>query len=135
MGVAGREDELEELVQPAELLDHLAELPAIESVISRAIYTHRHHLTRKFILARWLFELLTVFPTTHSSVTYNKFATQQSNRAFAAELLAPAEEILNLIPSPSISSSETEELANHCEGSAMVITYQIQNHWIAEIEG
>jgi hypothetical protein len=58
---------------------------------------------------------------------------QRVERAFAAELLAPAEGIVQLLESPPETASEEEldPIAQHYGVSPMVIEHQLRNHLIA----
>jgi hypothetical protein len=58
---------------------------------------------------------------------------QRVERAFAAELLAPAEGIAQLLESPpeAASQEELEQIAQHYGVSSMVIEHQLRNHLIA----
>jgi hypothetical protein len=58
---------------------------------------------------------------------------QRVERAFAAELLAPAEGIAQLLESPpeAASQEELEQIAQHYRVSSMVIEHQLRNHLIA----
>ncbi len=58
---------------------------------------------------------------------------QRVERAFAAELLAPAEGIAQLLESPpeAASQEELEQIAQHYRVSSVVIEHQLRNHLIA----
>lgn len=58
---------------------------------------------------------------------------QRVERAFAAELLAPAEGIAQLLESPpeAASQEELEQIAQRYGVSSMVIEHQPRNHLIA----
>jgi hypothetical protein len=58
---------------------------------------------------------------------------QQASRAFAAELLAPAEGIRNLFDT-TVDSEQIDELAKDYQVSSQVIRLQIQNHDLAIIQ-
>jgi Zn-dependent peptidase ImmA (M78 family) len=57
---------------------------------------------------------------------------QAIERAFAAELLAPADGILDLLQSPpeAASDEELEQIADHYGVSSMVIGHQLRNQLI-----
>lgn len=59
---------------------------------------------------------------------------QRIERAFAAELLAPAEGIAQLLESPpeAVSEEEVEQIAHRYGVSSMVIEHQLRNHLIAQ---
>ena len=61
--------------------------------------------------------------------TYGQSPSQKVSRAFAAELLAPArgiQQLLGFVPDPDFAPA-IEYCANHFEVSTMVIEHQIQN--------
>jgi Zn-dependent peptidase ImmA (M78 family) len=59
---------------------------------------------------------------------------QKRNRAFAAEMLAPAEGIRQLLSGSRIARDEIGEIAAHFNASEWLIEHQVINHRIAEIE-
>lgn len=58
---------------------------------------------------------------------------QKRNRAFAAELLAPAAGIREKVSSSVISAEEVDELAQHYGVASEAIVHQIANHGIAAV--
>jgi hypothetical protein len=58
---------------------------------------------------------------------------QRAERAFAAEMLAPAQGIAALLESKPGSASEEEldQIAEHFDVSSMVVSLQVRNHLIA----
>jgi Zn-dependent peptidase ImmA (M78 family) len=66
-------------------------------------------------------------------VTAARTHRQRVERAFAAELLAPAEGIAQLLQSPpeAASQEELEQIAHRYGVSSMVIEHQLRNHLIA----
>ncbi len=88
----------------------------------------RRSTSTRFILSRALWHCIwdasAVFMVT-SAHTYR----QRIERAFAAELLAPADGIATLLKSgpASASQAEMEEVARHFDVSSMVIDHQVRN--------
>ena len=59
---------------------------------------------------------------------------QKRNRAFAAELLAPASELRARIRTPTVTWETAEELAEEFRVSAYVIAHQLVNHDVAKVQ-
>lgn len=97
-------------------------------------YTHkRRQASSQFVLARGLaffLEANGALPTVVSSAVAEK---QQRSRAFAAELLCPAELIKADLSSDTVTQDELVDLAEKFEVSTYVIEHQIKNHRIAQI--
>ena len=88
---------------------------------------------RRFLLARALG--LYLWPTSRKEGLITMAATteQKRNRAFAAELLAPADALRAAIQGPVVRSDELDQLA-HCYGvTSELIRRQLANHEIATI--
>lgn len=88
---------------------------------------------RRFLLARALGFYL--WPTSRKEGLITMAATteQKRNRAFAAELLAPADALRAAIQGPVVGSAELDELA-HCYGvTSELIRRQLANHEIATV--
>jgi hypothetical protein len=93
---------------------------------------HRPANANRFTLSRalwhsiWDDSPLFIITTAH---TYR----QRVERAFAAELLAPAEGIAELLESPpeAASQEELEQVAQRFGVSSMVVEHQVRNHLIA----
>ncbi len=67
-------------------------------------------------------------------ISVAKTFNQQRNRAFAAELLAPAAFIKEKLgDSKEVDYDAISELASECQTEEFVIRYQIQNHHLAKI--
>jgi hypothetical protein len=133
---------LVDLVSPIEAraLDHLQRIDGIVArngssggTAVRPQFLTRHPDNVKFALARLLFESLLLPPASATLVTREKTARQKANRAFAAEFLAPAAELVTRLPSPRITREEVAELAGEFGVSTYVIEKQLQNHRLAEI--
>lgn len=63
-----------------------------------------------------------------SLVTHSPTENQRRNRAFAAELLAPAELLARELSSDAVGPEELEELAEQFFVSTWVIEHQLENH-------
>ncbi len=88
--------------------------------------------SQRFIVARALFDFLAL--QEHHSLLSRAITTRQSEgRAFAAELLAPADYLKERITSDIVTSDELSDLAEECKVSAQVIEHQIRNHKLAAI--
>jgi hypothetical protein len=88
---------------------------------------------RRFLLARALG--LYLWPTSRKEGLITMAATteQKRNRAFAAELLAPADALRAAIQGPVVGSDELDQLA-HCYGvTSELIRRQLANHEIATV--
>ena len=59
--------------------------------------------------------------------------SQQYSRAFAAEFLAPSQDIRRLLTRSDVSEEELDEIAADFQVSTWVIRHQIQNHRLAKI--
>ena len=92
----------------------------------RPATSNRFTLSRALWHRIWDDSPLFVVTTAHTS-------RQQIERAFAAELLAPAEGIAQLLESPpeAASQEELEQIAQRYGVSSMVIEHQLRNHLIA----
>ena len=58
---------------------------------------------------------------------------QKRNRAFAAELLAPADALRTAIHGPVVESEELDQLALHFGVTSELIRRQLANHEIATV--
>jgi Zn-dependent peptidase ImmA (M78 family) len=90
---------------------------------------------RSYLLARALCEYLCSDSEESALLTRISSDKQKRNRAFAAELLAPAEGIRKLISASRIARDEVVEVAAHLGVSEWLIEHQIQNHRLAVVEG
>lgn len=87
-----------------------------------------------FHFCRALFEYL-CSPTLRSAlITEAGTEQQRRNRAFAAELLAPASALRTLVRTPIITWEQTEEVAAEFGVSAFIIRHQLENHHIARVQ-
>lgn len=93
---------------------------------------HRPDSSMRFTLSRALWHCIwddaSIF-----AVTAAHTQRQSAERAFAAELLAPAEGIASLLESPPevATDEELEQIAEHFGVSPMVVGYQVRNQLIA----
>jgi hypothetical protein len=87
--------------------------------------------SRRFLLCRALSDFLTIGKP--SLVTNSQTEHQQRNRAFAAEFLAPAQEIRDRLSGDSLSEDDLEDLANEFRVSGFVIRHQVENHRLARV--
>jgi hypothetical protein len=88
----------------------------------------------RFHLCRALFEYLYSPMQRNSLITDANTEEQKRNRAFAAELLAPAAALRDQIEASVVSWEKAEELADEFGVSAYVIRHQLENHHIAAIQ-
>ena len=104
--------------------------------------TKRLPVSRRFTIARAIGDFLTLerrdffVITASNSSEMGEAATarQQFNRAFAAELLAPAEALEKYVSTDDIVSEEQiGELAEQFEVSELVVSRQLQNHRLARV--
>lgn len=94
-------------------------------VVGRRLYVQ----TQRFVEARALWHLVSEKPRTRFLVTTSHSGRQRIERAFAAELLAPARGIASLLESEltRVDDSDVDRLARHYRVSPLVIEHQIQN--------
>ncbi len=88
----------------------------------------------RFAFSRGLHEYLTATGSEPALISWTDNDRQKRNRAFAAELLAPAQSLKMHLESSFVSQDEVDELALHFDVSPQVITHQIRNHRLAEID-
>jgi Zn-dependent peptidase ImmA (M78 family) len=58
---------------------------------------------------------------------------QKRNRAFAAELLAPADALRRQLTGSVVTADEVDDLAERFMVSPLVVRYQLRNHRLAEV--
>lgn len=90
--------------------------------------------SKRFIVARTLYDYLAT-DAEYSLLTLARTERQQEGRAFAAELLAPADALRQRIHREIVTEDEVLELASEFSVSSRVIEHQIKNHQIAEVLG
>lgn len=91
--------------------------------------------SRLFAYCRALGEALRLDQAEPMILTRGKSARQKRSRAFAAEFLAPADQIRKALGSAVAGDEECEELGAAFGVSSMVIRHQIEDHGIAEYAG
>jgi hypothetical protein len=133
---------LKDLTNPQEI-GALSRVARVEGLASRnrangasgvaPDFANRRPESQKFALARVLCEEL-LLPSAQTSLLTQETTTRQKlNRAFAAELLAPAAELKNRIGRPEISCDQVQDLAEEYKVSSFLIENQIKNHELATI--
>jgi hypothetical protein len=85
----------------------------------------------RFAFCRALFEYLSTSEGQPLLVTRARSERQKRNRAFAAELLAPADLLREALPGPVVGDEEMDDLAATFGVSPNVIRHQIENHNLA----
>jgi hypothetical protein len=90
--------------------------------------------SKSYLLARALCEYLCSGMEESALLTRISSDKQKRNRAFAAELLAPADGIRKLLSGSRIAHDEIAEIASHLNVSEWLVQHQVQNHRIAEVE-
>jgi IrrE N-terminal-like domain len=93
----------------------------------------KHPKSTRFLIARALFFAPSAdFRTPPRLLTRASAWPQRASRAFAAELLVPAEELGQRV-SGKVTFADISELADDFQVSELVIQHQIENHHLAEI--
>lgn len=88
----------------------------------------------RFLLARSLFLQACSEPRTRRLVTASHTWGQRASRAFAAELLAPAEALRHRIHDHELSGREVGQLASEFEVDRELIERQVENHALATVD-
>jgi hypothetical protein len=88
----------------------------------------------RFHFCRALFEYLHAPGKRRALITDANTEQQKRNRAFAAEMLAPADTLRELIRAPVVTWERAEELANEFGVSTYVIVHQMDNHRLASVQ-
>ncbi len=96
------------------------------------ILSGRSETSRRFAFARALFEYLEG-DASRALVTRAVTNRQRQNRAFAAELLAPAESLSGRMRHGTVSHEQIDDLAEEYKVSPFVIRHQIENHRLARV--
>jgi hypothetical protein len=107
--------------------DHKGALFAIKPI--------RSETGRTFAACRAVLEYLVDRDEVAALIAPTYSARQKRNRAFAAELLAPADAIRNKLSSKVISHEDVEAVADELSVSPFVVEHQINNHKLARIVG
>lgn len=92
-----------------------------------------HQEGRRFMFGRVLHEYLFNRGREARLVTRVKSESQQINRSFAAELLAPSSVLRKRITASQVHQDEVEELAREFGVSSFIIEHQLHNHQIARV--
>ncbi len=90
--------------------------------------------SKRYLLSRSICDFLCANSEEAALLTSVSSDRQKRNRAFAAEILAPAEGIRQLLSGSKTTSDEISEIADHFSASEWLIEHQVRNHRIAEIE-
>jgi hypothetical protein len=90
--------------------------------------------SKSYLLARALCEYLCSSSEGSALLTRISSDSQKRNRAFAAELLAPADGIRKLLSGSRIARDEVAEVAAHLGVSEWLVEHQVKNHQIATVE-
>lgn len=101
------------------------------SVVGSNLYSRNEK--EKFAFCRSLYGYLFNEDVQTTLVTSSLIESQKTNRAFAAEFLAPASLIERKILDTTITEEEIADIADHFSVDEYVIKHQIRNHKIAEI--
>jgi hypothetical protein len=87
----------------------------------------------RFAFCRGLCEYLFLSGPNPALLTAAESERQSRNRAFAAELLAPADGIRKHLQDSVVTEEDVDELATHFVVSTYVIQHQIKNHRLAKL--
>lgn len=93
----------------------------------------RGEIGKRFLFCRALGEAIASYDA--GLVTRGTTRRQQSNRAFAAEFLAPSRSLRERITYSAVDDEQVDDLAEEFGVSTQVIRNQIENHRIAELAG
>lgn len=99
----------------------------------RFLIEKRRESSRQFAFCRALFEHLTRPTGSFAVVSGLRTDRQKMNRAFAAELLAPHQQLAADISAAVIGDEEVADLADEYGVSEMVIRHQVENHNLADL--
>lgn len=91
-------------------------------------------MSDSFHFGRALFEYLYPSGQGTALITDANTGQQKRNRAFAAELLAPASELRARLRTQTVTWEQAEEIAEEFGVSAYVIAHQLNNHQVARVE-
>lgn len=96
--------------------------------------TPRTETGRRFAIGRGLFDFIVTGARVPRLATRALDERQRAGRAFAAELLTPAEAIARKLPADRLLEAEDlEELAAAFRVSTEVIRHQVEKHGLARI--
>lgn len=128
------------LNRATEPLASLSRLRLVDGVVTRGAagalsfgLRARGEIGGRFLFCRALGEAL----ASHGDglVTRGTTRRQQSNRAFAAEFLAPSQSLRERITHSTVDSEQVDDLAEEFGVSTQVIRNQLENHQIAALAG
>ena len=97
-------------------------------------FCQRGEYGRRFLFCRAIAEMLWR-PRTDALLTPAHTERQQSNRAFAAEFLAPSTALRQRVQRATLDHDDVDELATEFGVSSLVIAHQLANHQIARVIG
>ena len=89
--------------------------------------------TQRFLRARALGDYLGRATDTPAILSGLATDRQAQSRAFAAEFLAPAEDLRRKLGGKQVSADEVDDLAHEFDVSSYVVRHQIENHSLAQI--
>ena len=117
----------------------LAATPMVDGVVTRnanenPAFAFRRHgeAGRRFHFCRALAEVW-ISPGSDALLTRAYSESQQRNRAFAAEFLAPSSGLRRRLSEPVVDSEDIDGMAVEFGVSSQVVEHQIANHRIARI--
>lgn len=117
-------------------LQRLNGLRLVDGVVARGTagavsfgLTAKGEIGKRFLFCRALGEAAAGYDT--GIVTRGTTRRQQSNRAFAAEFLAPSRSLRERITYPAVDDEQVDDLAEEFGVSTQVILNQVENHRIA----
>ena len=99
-----------------------------------AAHPPANETTERFLLARSLFLEANSMVVERRLVTSSHTWDQRASRAFAAELLAPADALRDRINGNSVSSRDVAQYADEFMVDPVLIERQLENHALARID-
>ena len=133
LGIDG--EALEQATQPMSALDGFRLMDGVVAEGPRGTISlglrGKSEQGRRFAFCRALAEVMT--SGGDALLTGGVTDRQRSNRAFAAEFLAPASGLRQRISEPVVDPDEVDELAEEFGVSTLVIVHQIENQGIAQL--
>lgn len=90
--------------------------------------------SKRFLLARSLFLQAASSQTERRLITSSHTWDQRASRAFAAELLAPANALRDRIRSDSVTTREVAQYADEFMVDPVLIERQLENHAVAQVD-
>lgn len=118
----------------------LSDLRLIDGVVARGAsggvsfgLKEKGEIGKRFLFCRALGEAIASRGA--GLVTRGTTRRQQTNRAFAAEFLAPSRSLGERITHPAVDDEQVDDLAEEFGVSAQVIRHQVENHRLAMLAG